>query len=319
MAEATITVSTEPQANEATSSSSSNDKKESISEYESCFFEAFGEGNSKKVSKNNSAIEMLKILKDKFEPLFMISSKKTNNFAQSARLGVKAERTSIDATIDNPKNANQPKKLRKNKAKNIVKLKKTNPDYGKGSINPISRLIQIQQAKKEPEPQFTLIVPIKKKNESNSRKSEFIIQVTLETSVNKAQEGEGEVQAQPTKFQCEGKGSTKKLAKQNAAEAMLIKLGYQPKQAALKPSIKSSTSAGLSSSVKTSHPTQSALVSNEPLTESETSTNADKLNVEKNEKRVTFVEDNNVTIQPEEYKNATFTSITGKMTLTIEA
>ena len=269
-----------------------------------------GEGNSKKLSKKNSAIEILKILKEKFEPLFMISSKKTNRheFAKS-----------IHGTGDsNNENASNNRfdlmKLRKSKAKNIVKIKKTSPDYGKGSINPISRLIQIQQAKKEPEPEFTFIVQNKKKLEQNHRnkRTEFVIQVTLTTNSNSLKsftnpsttstaittlsEDKNQI-----KLQCEGKGTTKKQAKKNAAEAMLIKLGYQPKVSALKPSIKT---VAQNNTVNPSNKAQTTISTTEvPAVDNQATIDTSSVN-EKNEKRVTFVEGNNVTIQIDEYKSS---------------
>jgi hypothetical protein len=48
----------------------------------------------------------------------------------------------------------------------------TNPDYGQQSINPISRLIQIQQAKKEKDPVYTLVA-----EKGMPRRREFIMQV----------------------------------------------------------------------------------------------------------------------------------------------
>ena len=45
------------------------------------------------------------------------------------------------------------------------------PEYGQ-SINPISRLIQIQQAKKEKEPVFTLIA-----EKGTPRRREFVMEV----------------------------------------------------------------------------------------------------------------------------------------------
>ena len=299
------------------------EKVEEKSQYESCYFEALGEGNSKKLSKKNSAIEILKILTEKFEPLFMISSRKNNRFEFSKSNERTSGHGSGDLNNENSSNNNRLhlNKLRKSKAKNIVKIKKTSPDYGKGSINPISRLIQIQQAKKEPEPEFTFIVQNKKKNEQNNRnkRTEFVIQVTLNTSSNSSATTTVDTNAgitatddknavnsnnQFVKLQCEGKGTTKKQAKKNAAEAMLIKLGYQPKASALKPSIKTTSQ---NNTVNSTNKIQSTVI---PTGDSE-SNSADQLNSdksvnnlnEKNEKRVTFVEDNNVTIQPDEYKN----------------
>lgn len=61
----------------------------------------------------------------------------------------------------------------KQKAKNLVKIETlANPDYGQ-SINPISRLIQIQQAKKEKEPEYTLI-----EERGMPRRREFVMMVS---------------------------------------------------------------------------------------------------------------------------------------------
>ena len=58
-------------------------------------------------------------------------------------------------------------------AKNLVKMETlANPDYGQ-TINPISRLIQIQQAKKEKEPVYTLI-----EERGLPRKREFVMKVS---------------------------------------------------------------------------------------------------------------------------------------------
>ena len=51
-------------------------------------------------------------------------------------------------------------------------MQKANPDYGQQSINPISRLIQIQQAKKEKDPVYTLVA-----EKGQPRRREFIMQV----------------------------------------------------------------------------------------------------------------------------------------------
>ena len=51
---------------------------------------------------------------------------------------------------------------------------KANPDYGQQSINPISRLIQIQQAKKEKDPVYALVA-----EKGVPRRREFIMQVGI--------------------------------------------------------------------------------------------------------------------------------------------
>ncbi|KAK0142636.1 Double-stranded RNA-binding protein Staufen 1 [Merluccius polli] len=90
----------------------------------------------------------------------------------------------------------------KKKPKSIVKLQ-TSPEYGQG-MNPISRLAQIQQAKKEKEPEYGLLT-----ERGLPRRREFVIQVSV-------------------CGQCaEGMGPSKKVAKRNAAEKMLELLGYK--------------------------------------------------------------------------------------------
>ena len=68
----------------------------------------------------------------------------------------------------------------KKKSRNLIKIEqKSNPEYGQ-NINPISRLIQIQQAKKEKEPVYTLIA-----ERGMPRRREFVMQVrTYFLSIN---------------------------------------------------------------------------------------------------------------------------------------
>uniref|UniRef100_A0A3P8VN18 Double-stranded RNA-binding protein Staufen homolog 2 n=1 Tax=Cynoglossus semilaevis TaxID=244447 RepID=A0A3P8VN18_CYNSE len=88
----------------------------------------------------------------------------------------------------------------KKRTKTILK---TGPDYGQG-MNPISRLAQIQQAKKEKEPEYLLL-----SERGMPRRREFIMQVKVNNEV------------------ATGTGPNKKVAKRNAAEAMLLQLGYK--------------------------------------------------------------------------------------------
>ena len=55
-------------------------------------------------------------------------------------------------------------------------LQKADPNYGQG-INPISRLIQIQQAKKEKEPVYTMVA-----EKGLPRRKEFVMQVGIASS-----------------------------------------------------------------------------------------------------------------------------------------
>ncbi|XP_034143465.1 double-stranded RNA-binding protein Staufen homolog 1 isoform X3 [Esox lucius] len=107
----------------------------------------------------------------------------------------------------------QPARIKK-KTKSIIKLQ-TSPEYGQG-MNPISRLAQIQQAKKEKEPEYSMVT-----ERGLPRRREFIMQVTV-------------------CGQCaEGMGPSKKVAKRNAAEKMLELLGFKvPQPQPPKPALK---------------------------------------------------------------------------------
>ncbi|KAI7792844.1 double-stranded RNA-binding protein Staufen-like protein 2 [Triplophysa rosa] len=129
-------------------------------------FSAEGEGNSKKLSKKRAALSILQELKKL--PVLPVVEK--------------------------------PKVHYKKRPKTILK---TGPDYGQG-MNPISRLAQIQQAKKEKEPEYMLL-----SERGMPRRREFIMQVKVGAEVTT------------------GTGPNKKVAKRNAAEAMLLQLGYK--------------------------------------------------------------------------------------------
>uniref|UniRef100_A0A8C9P6X6 Double-stranded RNA-binding protein Staufen homolog 2 n=1 Tax=Spermophilus dauricus TaxID=99837 RepID=A0A8C9P6X6_SPEDA len=129
-------------------------------------FSAEGEGNSKKLSKKRAATTVLQELK-KLPPLPIVE---------------------------------KPKLFFKKRPKTIVKA---GPEYGQG-MNPISRLAQIQQAKKEKEPDYVLL-----SERGMPRRREFVMQVKIGNEV------------------ATGTGPNKKIAKKNAAEAMLLQLGYK--------------------------------------------------------------------------------------------
>jgi len=154
-----------------------------------------GEGNGKKVSKKRAAELMLEQLKQ-LPPI-------------------------ASAVVARPRKMPNPGKK---KAKNLIKVdSKEGPAVGGSvvngdqSINPISRLIQIQQARKEKEPQYILL------SESGMpRRREFVMQVTVGSQ------------------SANGSGPSKKLAKRAAAEALLQLLGYsRPSLQPTKPAIKS--------------------------------------------------------------------------------
>lgn len=120
---------------------------------------------------------MLDILKEKFEPLFLISSKNEEKKSKSTHI------SSGTKELENPLDTKEEtkaikKKNRKSKAKNIIKIKKTSPEYGKGTINAISRLMQIQQAKKERDPTFEFI----ERTSEKTKKREFLVACNIEPS-----------------------------------------------------------------------------------------------------------------------------------------
>ncbi|XP_021094703.1 double-stranded RNA-binding protein Staufen homolog 1 isoform X3 [Heterocephalus glaber] len=138
-----------------------------------------GEGKSKKISKKNAAIAVLEELK-KLPPLPAVERVKP-------RIKKKTKPTG-----------------------------KTSPEYGQG-MNPISRLAQIQQAKKEKEPEYILLT-----ERGLPRRREFVMQVKVGNHT------------------AEGTGTNKKVAKRNAAENMLEILGFKVPQAQpTKPALKS--------------------------------------------------------------------------------
>lgn len=152
-------------------------------------FETTGEGNGKKVSKKRAAEKMLEQLR-----LLPPTTTVTAAGCTSAMNRMKRKQ--------NPS---------KKKSRNLIKV--TNPNSNQENnineqetveeINPISRLMQIQQAKKEREPVYTLL-----EERKQPRRREFFMQVTI-----------GD-------HSFVGSGPNKKIAKRNAAEGLLQQLGY---------------------------------------------------------------------------------------------
>lgn len=149
-----------------------------------------GEGKSKKISKKNSAMAVLAELK-KLPPLPTVEKMKPRI---------------------------------KKKTKSIVKLP-TSPEYGQG-MNPISRLAQIQQAKKDKEPEYILLT-----ERGLPRRREFVMQVKVGNQT------------------AEGMGTNKKVAKRKAAENMLELLGFKVPPAPAKPALKNDEKAPVKKSV----------------------------------------------------------------------
>lgn len=153
-----------------------------------------GDGNGKKVSKKVAAELML----DQLRQLPPVAS------------------AGILSSPARPRKAAQGKKKSKNLIKVDVKGVEPGGEAGQ-SINPISRLIQIQQARKEKEPVYSLVA-----ERGMPRRREFVMQVAV-----------GQQSAT-------GSGPNKKLAKRAAAEALLQMLGYsRPGPQPGKPSLRS--------------------------------------------------------------------------------
>lgn len=147
-------------------------------------FKTEAEGSSKKLSKKHAAELMLTEL---------------NSLSTSL------------LTSPRPKNKSV---VFKKKNRNFVK--KAEPSCDIVGMNPISRLIQIQQTQKKKEPIFMLL-----EERGLSRQREFVMQVQVEEHT------------------CIGVGSNKKLAKRHAAEDMLQLLGYnKPSPQPAKPALK---------------------------------------------------------------------------------
>lgn len=163
-----------------------------------------GEGSSKKVSKKRAAELML----DELKRLPPIPGTVQN---RAIRLKRKPPAT-------------------KKKSRNLIKdyqEPRTEADTS-DDVNPISRLVQIQQAKREREPVYTLI-----EEKGAPRRREFLMEVSI-----------GQHSAQ-------GIGPNKKLGKRAAAEALLAQLGYSKPQAQpTKPSIKTADSDNSTSESK---------------------------------------------------------------------
>jgi double-stranded RNA-binding protein Staufen len=108
----------------------------------------------------------------------------------------------------------------KKKSRNLIKVYQEPRSDEAEEVNPVSRLVQIQQAKREREPVYNLI-----DEKGAPRRREFVMEVTM-----------GQHSAQ-------GMGPNKKLAKRAAAEALLTQLGYsKPQPQPTKPSIKTGES-----------------------------------------------------------------------------
>lgn len=104
-------------------------------------------------------------------------------------------------------------KNKKKKSKSLLKTSPEDPNFGAPGLHPVSRLVQILQAKNEREPEFTVIEErplMERAGPHMVRRREFTMQVSAASKT------------------ATGKGKTKKDAKKQAAENMLKLLGYAP-------------------------------------------------------------------------------------------
>lgn len=154
-------------------------------------FSAEGEGNSKKLSKKRAAISILQDLKKL--PLIPAVEKPKLHYKKRTKTILKVIKLQPHAFIY----AHYDQNARTTSSAGIVgqwqvreysvfffdhcvslvhPSSQTGPDYGQG-MNPISRLAQIQQAKKEKEPEYVLL-----SERGMPRRREFIMQVKISVS-----------------------------------------------------------------------------------------------------------------------------------------
>ncbi|KAH8401377.1 hypothetical protein KR009_005043 [Drosophila setifemur] len=163
-----------------------------------------GEGNGKKLSKKRAAEKMLIELQKlppltptKQTPLKRIKVKTPGKNAvaiEGALTGVPGGPV-VPGAVDAATPAGKPE--RRKRLNVAIKEKPVDLDDAE---NPITKLIQLQQMRKEKEPIFELIA---KNGNENSRRREFVMEVSASNNVAR------------------GTGSSKKLAKRSAAQALL--------------------------------------------------------------------------------------------------
>uniref|UniRef100_A0A182T3R8 DRBM domain-containing protein n=1 Tax=Anopheles maculatus TaxID=74869 RepID=A0A182T3R8_9DIPT len=162
-----------------------------------------GEGTGKKLSKKRAAEKMLEELRK------LQSAEQQQTYPSAWGEGGNAGAAGVGAQGGEKRKSNAKPTAAadgataKKKARNLIK-EKSLADVAEKE-NPISRLMQIQQARKEKQPVYTLV---ENDRPNVGRRRQFTIEVSAGGS------------------QATGVGMTKKAAKWNAAEALLVELGY---------------------------------------------------------------------------------------------
>ncbi|CAH1736761.1 unnamed protein product [Aphis gossypii] len=154
-------------------------------------YNATGEGNGKKISKRRAAEKMLQTLKEANESLLV-----DDNNSPTLPLPTKNR-----YKMPRKKNKNLIKETKPQDSENIEPVM----NYKTEDTDPVAKLFKIQATKKEKEPLYVLKEDIIHTN----RKKEFIFEVSV-----------GQNSAL-------GKGPNKKDAKRNAAENLLVEMGYE--------------------------------------------------------------------------------------------
>ncbi|XP_072896563.1 double-stranded RNA-binding protein Staufen homolog 2 isoform X5 [Hemitrygon akajei] len=150
--------------------------------------EFIGEGRTRQAARHNAAMKAVQALRDKPIPE---RTCRTDEISKEGEEDADINKSEISLVFEIALKRNLPVNF------------ETSPEYGQG-MNPISRLAQIQQAKKEKEPEYLLL-----SEKGLPRRREFVMQVKVGIEI------------------ATGTGPNKKVAKRNAAEAMLLQLGYK--------------------------------------------------------------------------------------------
>ena len=196
--------------------------------------ETFGEGNSKKLAKKNAAIQMLKLLDEKYPSTVILPTAAAASASQSTPSTINpAVNTTISTELPQVQ----------------TKPSNTNIETGLPTLHPVTRLTQYLQRVGESPPMFTIIVEQHVDSETahveEASESRALPEIVAESSAEADEEASAatkkpivhrecvcEVSVSMTKdkqaLKCEGRASTKKLAKKIAAELMLVKLGLLP-------------------------------------------------------------------------------------------